>query len=635
MARSSARAGTWHQLIRRVRRLVGPMWVYGIGVWCLSTAMNASSSPLWVFLFPFVQPRSDIAGVWFTSALWYLTAYWWVLLLSPLLMGAVRKTGALAPAILSCSVMVVGVLGLDESHTGWIVGDILLYTGFAMWGMALLAGERPEPRTLRVPTVCLLVATLGWLAVRTGRSPVVNDDHILHMLLGGTWTLALLQAPSLMSSIARSLPARFLNEHPLTVYLWHPALAWLMWQLVPHRVPGQLRTIVVVGTTFSLLPVVTYGIGWVERRGTLSRKAFTPRVLAICAATVLLTTGPVTSRVDLFRGASDVPLPPSAAPRVVRIEPRREVTDFLAKSSPTNDQRIFELKSITEHFDSELGLGGTRVTVTTKEGHVWQVSVGTRPKSPSERSQIGSITKTFTATLVMQLVEEGKLSLDQAIGDLGMGFSHGRITLRQLLGHTSGVPAYDASSGLLEDGTTPSDVVRWASSRPLEFKPGSRVKYSTTGFVLIGVLLERITGERFEDLVRRRITDTLGYDIAFFRGRYRSAGFSTGGISMNPADLADWTRRYFRDRSLTSTPWQWDIRVTTGIGVHGYCPCEKGSFMAIGHMGGRTFTTVDGDGIVVVIDSRGVLVNENYSQVQQLAQELRLVAGGGRTFVYP
>ena len=153
--------------------------------------------------------------------------------------------------------------------------------------------------------------------------------------------------------------------------------------------------------------------------------------------------------------------------------------------------------------------------------------------------------------------------------------------------------------------------------------------------MLIGVLLERITGERFEDLVRRRITDTLGYDIAFFRGRYRSAGFSTGGISMNPSDLADWTRRYFRDRSLTSAPWQWDIRVTTGIGVHGYCPCEKGSFMAIGHMGGRTFTTVDGDGIVVVIDSRGVLVNENYSQVQQLAQELRLVAGGGRTFVYP
>jgi CubicO group peptidase (beta-lactamase class C family) len=225
-----------------------------------------------------------------------------------------------------------------------------------------------------------------------------------------------------------------------------------------------LRTIVVVGTTFSLLPVVTYGIGWVERRGTLSRKAFTPRVLAICAATVLLTTGPVTSRVDLFRGASDVPLPPSAAPRVVRIEPRREVTDFLAKSSPTDGQRIFELKSITEHFDSELGLGGTRVTVTTKEGHVWQVSVGTRPKSPSERSQIGSITKTFTATLVMQLVEEGKLSLDQAIGDLGMGFSHGRITLRQLLGHTTPPAGFSRMAPHLRTSCGGPAADRWSSS---------------------------------------------------------------------------------------------------------------------------------------------------------------------------
>jgi hypothetical protein len=99
-------------------------------------------------------------------------------------------------------------------------------------------------------------------------------------------------------------------------------------------------------------------------------------------------------------------------------------------------------------------------------------------------------------------------------------------------------------------------------------------------------------------------------------------------------DLADWSRRYFYDRSTTSSPWNWSIKKTTGLGVHGYCTCINNSFMALGHIGGRTFASVDGDGTVVIIDTIGVLVLQNYKATQTFAQELRLVAGGGKTPLY-
>jgi hypothetical protein len=103
---------------------------------------------------------------------------------------------------------------------------------------------------------------------------------------------------------------------------------------------------------------------------------------------------------------------------------------------------------------------------------------------------------------------------------------------------------------------------------------------------------------------------------------------------MKMDDLADWARRYFYEQSTTLKKWPWSVQLTTGVGVHGYCPCENGNFMALGHIGGRTFASVDGDGTVVVIDTRGVLVAENYKTTQALAQELRLIAGGGTSHLY-
>jgi hypothetical protein len=103
---------------------------------------------------------------------------------------------------------------------------------------------------------------------------------------------------------------------------------------------------------------------------------------------------------------------------------------------------------------------------------------------------------------------------------------------------------------------------------------------------------------------------------------------------MKMDDLADWSRRYFYERTTSAQKWKWSIKETTGVGVHGYCPCTSQSFIALGHIGGRTFTSVDGDGTVVVIDTPGILVLKNYKSTQAFAQELRLVAGGGKDYLY-
>jgi CubicO group peptidase (beta-lactamase class C family) len=314
---------------------------------------------------------------------------------------------------------------------------------------------------------------------------------------------------------------------------------------------------------------------------------------------------------------------------VVPVPVDRAVTDFIRSRSPDDRSLpIAELQQLLERHNSRIGLGGLRAVVITADGRRW--SGGTAEMDDDyERSAIGSLTKTFTTSIIMQEVARGTIKMDDPIGDLGIGFGKPQLTVRQLLTHTSGIAKVTENKALLEDGTPVEEVVLWAGRKPLDFSPGSRVKYSTTGFAVLGIHLENVTGRTFEDLVEERIAQPYGYDLEYFRSRYRSIGFATGGILINMDDLADWIRRYVRDRSTPGGLWAWDFRGTTGIGIHSYCPCEGRKSTALGHMGGRTFATVDADGTVVVIDSRGILVLENYESTQSLAQELRLLAGGG------
>ncbi|MEU8899413.1 serine hydrolase domain-containing protein [Nocardia sp. NPDC048505] len=138
------------------------------------------------------------------------------------------------------------------------------------------------------------------------------------------------------------------------------------------------------------------------------------------------------------------------------------------------------------------------------------------PLGPDSRFRIGSITKTFVATVVLQLVDEGRVGLDRPIADHLPGVVPGgeRITVRQLLNHTSGLYDYMKNPGMSTNrwrGTErfatyrPEHLLEAAFRHPPYFEPGARFRYSNTNYIVLGSLIERVTGAHYGAEVERRI----------------------------------------------------------------------------------------------------------------------------------
>ena len=134
------------------------------------------------------------------------------------------------------------------------------------------------------------------------------------------------------------------------------------------------------------------------------------------------------------------------------------------------------------------------------------------PASDSTIYQSGSMGKQFTAALVEMLVEEQRLRLDDPIVRWfpeGAAVWQG-ITVRHLLTHTSGIAEYTDSTFDYRKDVTEDDLVRFASARPLDFRPGERWSYSNTGYVLLGALIHRVSGQFYGDLLRDSVFRPLG-----------------------------------------------------------------------------------------------------------------------------
>ncbi len=161
----------------------------------------------------------------------------------------------------------------------------------------------------------------------------------------------------------------------------------------------------------------------------------------------------------------------------------------------------------------------------------WEV-----PNTPDTKFRIGSITKSFTAMLVLQQVDAGKLSLNDSITQY---VSHAPeawkpITVHHLLCHTSGIFNYTdslewmAKQALLSQREKLLPIFR---DKPLRFPPGEKFEYSNSGYVLLGEILSQVTGENYEALLRKQITkplkmDDTGYDHPLTVLPRRAAGYS-------------------------------------------------------------------------------------------------------------
>jgi D-alanyl-D-alanine carboxypeptidase len=182
----------------------------------------------------------------------------------------------------------------------------------------------------------------------------------------------------------------------------------------------------------------------------------------------------------------------------------------------------------------DVGVTGVQARMITEDGEQLVVTSGVadtttnEPVNPEGSFRIGSDTKPFVATVVLQLVGEGRLALDDTVEQhlpgvvAGNGNDGNAITIRNLLQHTSGIhddyPGFDTPEQYHERRFSPfsmEELVARAMSHPPDFAPGTGWGYSNTGYMLLAMIVERVTGRPWSEEVDARIVQPLGLEHTF------------------------------------------------------------------------------------------------------------------------
>ena len=175
---------------------------------------------------------------------------------------------------------------------------------------------------------------------------------------------------------------------------------------------------------------------------------------------------------------------------------------------------------------------------------------------------LDSITKFITAAAVLKRAEEGRLGLDDDLGRWVAGFSTPAhpIRIRHLLSHTSGLESYSSLPGFAEKerlDLTHEDVMGSIRTAPTHFAPGEGWRYSNTGFYLLGMVIEKVTGQSYGDYMRTRVFEPLGMTDSRYGDvrpivRNRAAGYEVEGGKLVNGPLMSW-RPPFSGGALVST----------------------------------------------------------------------------------
>jgi len=281
-------------------------------------------------------------------------------------------------------------------------------------------------------------------------------------------------------------------------------------------------------------------------------------------------------------------------------------------------------------------------TIILKKGYGLADFEWTIPNTPDTKFRLGSITKQFTATLVLQLVGEGRLSLDTTLADALPYYRRdtgARITIHQLLNHTSGIPSYTGLPTFMSDvSRDPYGVrafVEQYCSGDLEFEPGASYRYNNSGYFILGAIIEQLTGKPYARVLRERILDPLGmgatgYDLSGPILEKRAHGyeqrlsgvvnagyldmslpFAAGSLYSTVEDLYTWDQALYGETVLPAEAKE--KMFTPGLSHYGYgwtiqtqpIGPDRAERLTIGHGGGiNGFSSL----IVRVPDDRHLVV---------------------------
>jgi D-alanyl-D-alanine carboxypeptidase len=283
--------------------------------------------------------------------------------------------------------------------------------------------------------------------------------------------------------------------------------------------------------------------------------------------------------------------------------------------------------------------------------------------TPEMRYSIGSVSKQFTAAAILLLQEQGKLSLDDAVGKYVPGLTRGdEVTIRQVLSHTSGYQDYWPEDYLMTPMMKPETAQQildtWAK-KPLDFEPGTKWQYSNTNFVIAGLIVERLSGQTLMEFLVEHIFRPLGMKsvwnsdekkltstdatpyVRAALGPLRSAPkegrgwmFAAGELAMTAHDLALWDESLIAQKVLKPESYKemfTEIKLKNGDGTHyglGVEVTKRDGHRSIEHSGEVTGFVSDNevlvdDGIAVV-----VLTNHMAGGAEQIAQLVASTVAG-------
>ncbi|MGA3028961.1 MAG: serine hydrolase [Bryobacteraceae bacterium] len=286
------------------------------------------------------------------------------------------------------------------------------------------------------------------------------------------------------------------------------------------------------------------------------------------------------------------------------------------------------------------------------------------PNSPATKFRLGSITKQFTAVSILLMEERGKLKTDDPVKKFmpDAPAAWDKITIYHLLTHTSGIPSFTSFPDYASQEpfpTTPEKLVARFRDKPLDFQPGEKWSYSNSGYVLLGYLIEKVSGESYEKFVQENIFTPLGmkdsgYDSNSAIIPRRAAGyahgkdgpvnagyidmsvpFSAGALYSTTGDLLRWEQGLFGGKLLSAaslakmtTPFKEDY--ACGLSVH-----TVNGHKAIDHGGGiegfNTFLAWYPEDKLTVV----ALANLNGDAPQGIATRLAAIVHGDKAEPLP
>lgn len=254
--------------------------------------------------------------------------------------------------------------------------------------------------------------------------------------------------------------------------------------------------------------------------------------------------------------------------------------------------------------------------ILLEKGYGWKNKKDSTTADANTIYQIGSVTKQFTAAIVMKLQEQGKLSVHDKLSKYFPDFPKGdSITIHHLLTHTSGIYNYTNDGRFMNtDAVKPQTHEKMLSlfkDKPLDFSPGSKFSYSNSGYTLLGYIIEKVTGKSWESNMYQYILGPLkmthsGFDFVALRSKDKATGYffldakaqqpatvvdssvayAAGSLYSTVGDLYKWERSLYTNKLLKTTSWEKVYTPFLGKYAYGWIVDSLHNRKIIWHNGG-------------------------------------------------